>query len=286
MAHYSTSPNVYTIPRVVLSAVANEQQEDANLEPPFVRIRESSEAYLLVDADFALQLSDYSWAINTQQFQLYAPSLRRIALQYATIPWSINNINERNDTLIFYVLGVQHIVQIPQDCYLTVSSLATALVAAMNAASPGFSFTVSNNNRITLSNATIFRLSGGTFMTNGQHVHGLPISATEQLSFTGGWATLLYTRYVEINCPELLQYTKNPSRGNNISAATLIRIYISIVGPHNLVIRVLDPLAWFNWNPLAAVSNMTISITDEFGLEPPGGSPINTAPGLTFITQN
>lgn len=286
---FNNVTNPYTIERVILAAVDDSQQQDTNLEPPFVRERWSSNGQLYIDCTNSSRLTPFTWAINTNNFLLNYQKVTRISLQYMSFPWYINNINRRNNEISFIIGATTYTATIARNNYLTLPTLASQIQLALTlTGSPGvWTVTALDNGCLNVSCTALFRFIDSTSFRRGNPCHGLAPFDIPTTSYTGGLAQLLATRYINLTCPELQQYTKMPNGGESVSSNIITRVYLHLTQPRIINVTYYAPLNVVNWNRNAAISSLTFSITDEFGEEPPIDDQDDTvfSPLLSFICQ-
>ena len=106
----------------------------------------------------------------------------------------------------------------------------------------------------------------GTFLIN------LNSSQTLTSSKVIGPIKLYYTRYIDVVCPELLMYDKNPSNGtdNYFKNNNIMRLYLyfdslNIGGPFNTFYQLSPGNAWKNFNRTQSISTLTLEFYDEYG---------------------
>lgn len=286
---FNNVTNPFQVDRVVLAAVDDTQQQDTNLEPPFVRDRWASNGQLYIDCTNSSRLSNFNWVINTSTFLLNYQKVTRISLQYMSIPWYVNNINRRNYQISFTVGLNTYTASIARNNYLTPTTLATAIqLAFATSGAPGvWTVTALDNGCLNVSATVLFKFIASESLTRGLPCHGLAAFEFPTNSYTGGLAMLLETRYINITCPEIQQYTKMPNSGESVNSNTITRVYLHLVQPRIINVTYTAPLNVINWNRNAAITSLTFGLTDEFGEEPPldDQSPAVFSPIFSFLCQ-
>lgn len=286
---FNNVKNPFDVNRVILSAVDDTIQQDTNLEPPFVRDRWASTGNLYIDTKNAARISNFTWAINTAQFQLNYQKVTRLSLQFVSIPWCINNINRRNNTILFRVGVTNYTASISINNYLTLTSLANAIQAALNLAGSPITFTVGgiDNGCLNISATGLFRFLDSPAIRRGTPCHGLAPFEFPTNNFTGGLAILMATRYIDISCPEILTYTKMPNASEKFGNNVISRITLFQTPGRQINVVYSAPLNVINWDRNAPISALTFSILDEFGEEPPldDQDPTPITPTFSFICQ-
>lgn len=310
MAGLHERTNPYGTPTVSLAPVSDDQVTDANLEPPFVRVRSGNESFVYADSEARADVTDPStYVLGGGDFQFYVRKMQRIAFEGLQANLSVPNINERNNTVIFHstTSGLDHTVVVPEGIYTTAAAAAGALVSAMNLAPSGILFTAvvnpANALQVTLlaAGGTFHFIVGNpasTMMTRGRYLFNLPQEQTDTASKTMGAVFLQYTRFFDIISYSYTEYSKNPNTSNDhVPNALLARVFLAPPGPlspttglqsNGVGFFTTDVNVSTNYNRSRALEVLDIRLVDEFGMplyQPSlsSGSPPNAA--ITYILK-
>lgn len=277
--------NTYTIPKVLLSPITDDQAGilDNNLEPPFVRVRNRNASSTFLDNfDANSRLSNSSYQIASQGSLLSKRTKRFTVNKYiAQLPTP--NINQRNNTITFTTGAGTFTVTIPEGFYTRTQAI-TALLTALNTVSgpSGVTFTApdqfpGSDVYIVLTGTNPFRISGGTFVTTGYAFWGflkgdtrLTPTAPLSTTLTLGPITAVYTRYYDICSTNLLQHTKAANTGNRVPANILLRVYAFTISQSDPTDSYFeshefgpDRSSW-NFDAGHSISSVDIQLYDEF----------------------
>lgn len=308
---------------VSLAPISDEQQNDENLEPPFVRVRSGNESFLFADSEVRdaavgvpqalapdlFNVTDFTLGGGNHQF--YARKLKRLSVPGAQIANCVPNINPRNNSVSFFssASGLTHTVTIPEGQYTNRATLTAALQAALNTATgaSGLTWTITVNPL----NACQFTLAtaGGNYrfvltspmILYGRYLFNLPQEQALTNSKTMGAVYGMYTRYIDVISASVTEYTKNPwSSNSRVPNGLIARIF---VGPQTGFGAsaggiTSDGMSFFagadaapiNYNRTRAIEVIDLSFRDEFG-QPyyipsySTGSPPNSAFDLIIKTE-
>lgn len=231
--------NVYTIPKVILSPISDEQAGtlDNNLEPPFVRVRARNASSCFLDNfDMSSRLSNTSFIVGNKN--ILFKRTKRFSLSYFVGFVPTPNINPRNNTVGFTTGAGSFSVTIPVGFYTRTQAIA-ALLTALNTLSgtSGVTFTMpsqypGSDIYATLTGTGAFRIDSGTFTTIGCAFWGflfgdarLSTAAPLATTLSLGPIQALYTRYYDVCSSSLLVNTKAANTSNREQGALLFRIY-------------------------------------------------------------
>lgn len=262
--------------RVILGAVSDDLQQDDNLEPPMVRIREQNSAYIYIDSSFTLSDTPANVIIGYRGGDLFTRKVKRFAVKGLEMSWVTPNINPRNNTIIVALdsLATTFTATIPTGFYSTVVDLFNALVTALNTAT-STTFTITQTypgaESYTLANAGhTFVFVGGNMFVQGQFMFGfVPGSSptTLQASYVLSSTSLSYTRWVNFNSNELTQYTKLPLSGIDTNSTCITKLYVISDGAQvdTIFFNIEEPLAWINYKKDSNITAIDVQLYDEWG---------------------
>ena len=301
---------------VLLAPVADSMQEDENLEPQMVRVREGNGSVFATDTDNrggenlrpftdqTIQRLDIPYRTVPTKIifdtRVAKTKVKRIAIKQVRMSWITPNVNVMNNTVSFYSsltgAGVKHTVVVPEGFYNTPTLFMDALVAAMNTVSAASLITFTHS--IPANNPLISQLlagggGGGTYYFDlgcdmilyGSQLASLPQRQAFTLQHTVGAIGLHYTRYVDLISPDLNQYSKNTNSSNSkVSSGFTFRIYLDEEpGIPRTVVTDVTNLTYFNWNRSDTFNTFEIFLLDQYGrnLYIPRYDPAVT-PGTTY----
>lgn len=267
--------NPYEIDRVILAAVSDEIQLDENLEPPFVRVRDTNSQFIEIDS------SKNPPTNNPSQLSVLLdrsmPRVNRLSIVFFAFRNFAPNINPRNNVFTFIRGGVPFTATIAPDQNLTGLARYTALVTAMNVATgvPG-EFTVVAHPTyvqtfiITNTLANLWRFN---YISNGV-VRGRYLWGINQLNYAVGtdavvhilsFYTESYSRYIDIISYELTQYTKIDISGVNVPAECIFRYFLTDVTYGQSAFIGFNQTPSLNYDRSRAIVSIDINLLDEFG---------------------
>lgn len=267
---------------VLLAPVMDSMQEDENLEPQQVRIREGNSSFLAVDTDQRglNQSSQIYTEIATDVIfdtRIFKNKVKRIGVAEVRMQWITPNVNERNNVVTFFSSngGGLHTVVVPEGFYTTPTLLLDALVIALNTATGAsgltFSHLINPLNTITSALSCV----GGNYyfdldclaIMKGAPLWSLPRSQTLNASKIIGAISLHYTRYVDLVSPDLNRYSKNINASNsNVSSGLVYRLYLDqFKGTPGLTVSADRNIKYFNWNRTNTFSTFRVELLDQFG---------------------
>lgn len=270
--------------KVLLESIQDSQIDDENLEPQLVRTRHNNNSFIYLDSTHSTVVNSNNPAeIELEARNLFTRKIRRFTVVGATINMNIPNVNPINNLVRFRssVGGAYYSATVPMGYYLTASALVTALITAMNLTSgvSGLTFSAVVN-PIDGSVYTI-NSAGGNFYfdltspmyENGLFLINLNSTQTYSSSLTIGPIQLYYTRYIDIYCPDLLAYDKNPSNATdlNFKNSNLVRLYLYVIpgdevgSSLNNFYQLAPGNAWKNFNRTQSISSVKLSFYDEYG---------------------
>lgn len=265
--------NPYELPRVVLASISDEIQLDENLEPPFVRVRDTNSQYLEIDAS-NIPATNNPCRIN-QVISRSLPRINRLRFQYLSFRNYSPNINPRNNSISFIRGGVPFTAVISPDQHLTGLTRYQALAAAMSTAVgvPG-EFTAAagglvNEFVITNTAAIVWRFANNSLgVSRGRYLWGFNEMnfsvGTDAVNHSLVWYTENYTRWIDFASAELTQYTKTDISGTNISAEVFFRHHIINVPYGAFSEDVVQNPPALNFDRSRAISTVDVYIVDEF----------------------
>lgn len=269
--------NVYEIPRVILAPVSDEIQLDENLEPPFVRPRETNSQIIVIN----VQNNNYTESPCDQIIPLVraVPRVNRIKSTFLSLRYLSPNINPLNNRFSFVKGGVPFTATIPFDQNLTGLTRYQALALAMSVATgiPGdFAAAVhpvyANTFEIRNTIGAFWRFDltpTGTGIINGRflwgfnglnYAPGVENSSQFLCSYTES-----YTRWIDILSYELTQFTKIDISGVNVPAECFIRYQLNSTDYGSYEFAPLDNTGSLNFNRSKSLSSVDIQVRDEFG---------------------
>lgn len=296
--------NPYLLPQVILAPVLDEiQANDSNLEPPMVRIRASNSSFLSVDSTEDAEGSSSKFVIGGGgQPPLEMRRIKRIAFYRYVGTGNSPNINKGNNQIVFRSsntgFAVDYTAIIPEGYYNTVAQALTALVTALNTATPaGFGLVfattpydaaagaASDPQRARLTSAGgTFAFSPDSLMSKfGTYLYGLPFvtalnpvpasyAAQASNNLPIGQILLLSTRWIDIISQATNEYTKNPSTGNDLGGNNLVaRLYITLPTLNTSTTtlnaipnEIVQKLTWTNYDRTRQLGTLDITLLDEF----------------------
>lgn len=323
MASLPERINPYGPQLVSLAPISDEQQNDENLEPPFVRLRAGNECFIFADSEVREAALGVPQALAPDLFnatifnlgggnhQFYARKIKRLAVTGLQIANCVPNVNSRNNTVTFFstTSGITHTVTVPEGMYLTRATLTAALATALNTATgaSGLTWTITanplNGCQYTLATA------GGNYhfvltspmILYGRYLFNLPQEQANSNSKTMGAVYGLYTRYIDIISSAVTEYTKNPWSSNTKPPNGLIaRVFVGpLAGFGGSAGGIAsDGMSFFagaaaaatNYNRGRAIEVIDMALRDEFGMEYyipsySTGSPPNSAIDLIIKAE-
>lgn len=280
MNKYKDIMNPYEIPKVILAPVSDDIQLDENLEPPFIRVRETNSQYLLINSNPNKNIPAQNPSDIILTLDRGMPRVNRLAFRSIQFINLSPNINPRNNIFNFFRNGVAFTATITPNQNFNGLLRYQALVAEMNIATgtPGeFTATLSPTlvNTITITNtlANTFRFSNNSNgVMKGQYLFGFNISnfglGTDATSHVLSYITDNYTRYFDITSFELTQYTKIDSSGVNVPAEALFRVFLIDNGTtdygNNIIVSPSTLPPFLNYERSRSISTVDIKLLDEF----------------------
>lgn len=269
--------NVYEIPRVVLAPVSDEIQLDENLEPPFVRGRETNSQLITI----LVQNKTSSRSPCDQIIDLTrtVPRINRLRITFISFRYLSPNINPLNNVIEFVRAGNlfrailtpdQNLVGLPRyQALATAMNLAIGIVGEFVAAAHP---TLANTYSIVSSLGVTWRFNNSATsigVQNGRFLWGF-----NELNYTPGTENIVqllcsytesYTRYIDILSYELTQFTKIDISGSNVPAECLIRYQINTTVYGTYEFAELNNTGSLNYNRSKSIGSIDIQIRDEFG---------------------
>jgi hypothetical protein len=293
-------------------SLSNKFSYPDQLHEKTLTMRNPSEAVLLISSNdrFTLDgrtgLYDYNsengrannYNISTQKLQGFG-EIKRIGISEVSFPWVIPNVNERNNLFIIKGQnGIPYYTVITEGFYYP-DDLATALQnnlnnllynALTNSLDAYGVWTVSHaNNIFTISNASPWMPSLKPLGINfsGNHLSYLnyvinitPLDFGQSNfvnTYSGGYASMAYTRYVDICSDALCKFQPlKDSLTQQSHTNVLCRIYInngSINIPNNSISQAgnfefgvkYNNVKWIAWNPDNMIGSFDIKYYDDSG---------------------
>lgn len=268
--------NVYELPRVILSPVSDEMQLGENLEPPFVRTRETNSQLIVINMQ--TENINESPCDQTVYLERAVPRINRLALTFISFRYLSPNINPLNNTFSFIRTGTNFVATIAVDQNLVGIARYNALVAAMNLATgvPGeYAVTAHPTlaNTYIISNTlpgTPWRfVNSSNGIKTGRFLWGFnPTNynvGNEAQSHTLSSYTESYTRWIDVISYEITQFTKIDISGTKIPAECIIRYQLNTTVYGTYDFAAITTLASLNFNRSRSLSVVDIQIRDEFG---------------------
>lgn len=266
--------NPYDLPRVVLASISDEIQLDENLEPPFVRVRDTNSQYMHLENSQNVA-GNYPYDVNIT-LDRSLPRINRLSFIHFSFRNFAPNINTRNNSFSFIAGGVSYTATMVADQNLLGLARYQALCLAMNAAT-------GNPGEFTVAAGTLFqtyvitnnlpRTWRFTYVSNGVKkgrylwgINSLNYSpGTEALSHTLTYFQENYSRFVDLRSYELTQYTKTDISGTNIGSEVIFRDYIDdIAYGEYRVDRVINNVS-LNYDRSRGIAVCDMQLLDEFG---------------------
>jgi len=286
--------NPYTVTQVSLAPISDNQQNDENLEPPFIRIRRGNECFIFVDSEVRQGSDGVPQALTPDLFnatdfalgggshQFYARKIKRLNVGGFQFAACSPNVNPRNNVLTFFstTSGANHTVVVREGLYVTAATLVAALVGALNTATGASGLTWSA--LVNPVNACQWTLSvvGGTYhfvltslmILYGRYLYNLPQEQANTASKTFGAVFGLYSRHIDVVSLALTEYSKNPTSSNaSIPNGVIARAFFKspLGGAGGIPIDGLsffatDVVANVNYDRSRALEVIDISLRDEF----------------------
>ena len=263
--------------KVVLSGVYDDQQQDNNIDAPFVRVRNGNISHIYLDSSYTNSITPANIILGVNGGDLFTRRLNRIAVKGISMSWVTPNINPRNDTLTFSVGGSTYTTTMTDTYYDTVDLLFNSLASAMTSTS-GTTFTATNtsvnvgvNSYILAATASApFTIIGGNMVAQGQFMFGwIPTDSRVGVPVTSFILTntsLQYTRFINLNSFLLTQYSKLPSSGIDTLGTNIVKVYLDndLFVDRTIFFNILQPLAWINFNSTASITTVDLQIFDEW----------------------
>jgi hypothetical protein len=238
---------------------------------PVIVYENSRHSTLLLNSDDKID-GTYADAIYQNNSRMIPGGVTSLGLSSTHINYRIPNINSRNNILRYMIdgdIGI-YVAVFATDNRDTTTELYTAIIARMNALTPGiFSFTENIDGTVSLiaTPGTSFKFISSSFIDYGRSCHGLYYTTNFEPEIRT-IARLQYTRYIDIGVSEL----RNAIINNNSFGATkkfssidhLTRIYVdgTVAIPRliNNEVRNVDYFAFRD----RALTNMSVTLYDEF----------------------
>jgi hypothetical protein len=244
-------------------------------------MRTREQALILLDSrdrNAAEKASDFS--LNTPNF-MSLKDISHMALTNCRVEFSIPPVNDLNNYFDLITAGptVTRITLV--NGWYDIEGFAAEVEARLQAVDPTFTVTVppvdttppiqhleSNFRKLTIDNATnTFGISGTT--DAGRIMSGLsdvPLTNWGAGGRTFGYASLRYTRYIDIESPNLTRYSRPDETSDLKSGGLLNRIYIRGVSetPFSFEKDYKTP-KWVKFVDSSSVGEITIRLKDEFG---------------------
>jgi hypothetical protein len=270
----STSSNPYQLPRIILAPVSDEIQLEEDLEPPFVRVRDTNSQYLQIDTSTAALGTNPAQVVIT--LSRVMPRVNRLKIVFFSFRDMTPNINIRNNVFTFIRGGVPFTATIPEG-NLNGIARYNALAAAMSAATgvPGefianLSTVYPSSIFITNTAVTPFRfINTGSGIIRGRYLWGFNPrnygTGTDAVAHLLTYFNENYTRYIDIASFELTQYTKIDTSGSRVSAEVVFRQFLTDVTLGQLVFTGFTQSPSLNYNRSRALGIVDLEILDEFG---------------------
>jgi hypothetical protein len=262
--------NLDNMPPVLLAPISDNLQNDSNLEPQFVRIRESTTADLYLDTAKGTYNGNATWSLSNMSMAF----INKISPIAVRIFGQIPNINIRNNVFTFTTNGTNSFTAvIPEGFYGVTATAMGALLAALNAAGSGETFTtvvVSGSTLYNLNSTGLFSFTGGSGTFGGpggygEFGFGIPIGTPLADTLVIGAVSLFYTRYIDVDSRQLTQFSKLPPAGVNVRSSTLSRLGVPpLITAPAYYTELVDPVQWFSFNPSYSIQTVDLCLYDEF----------------------
>jgi hypothetical protein len=266
--------NPYQLPKVILAPVSDEMQLDENLEPPFIRVRDTNSQYMQLDTSKNTALDNPSEAVIPLNRSM--PRVNRIKIVFFATRYFSPNINPRNNVFNFINNGVQFTAILAPDQNLIGIARYDALALAMSTAIglPG-AFTASASTNF----ANTYTISGGLTnsfrflktsngIINGRYLWGFNERnynvGTDSLEQTLTSYSESYSRYIDVSSFELTQYTKIDTAGTDIPAETVFRFFLTDVVYGQSIFTGFTQSPSLNYDRSRAISSVDLQLLDEF----------------------
>lgn len=267
--------NPYELPRVVLAPIADEIQLDENLEPPFIRVRDTNSQYIQLDTSLHSAYQNPAQSVITINRAM--PRVNRIQMAFFAYRSYTPNINPRNNVFTFIQSGVPYIAVIPADVnYVGLAryqQLAIAMSSAVGVVGEYMAVgdpNIPNAWILSNTNGHTFRFEYiGSGITRGRFLWGF-----NERNYSVGTEALLhvlvsytesYSRYLDISSFELTQYTKIDTAGTNVPAEVLFRYFLTDVTFGQSTFTGFTQSPSLNYDRSRSISSVDIDILDEFG---------------------
>jgi hypothetical protein len=269
--------NPYEIPRVVLAAISDEIQLDENLEPPFVRVRDTNSQYLHLDTSNSSLFT--TPAATNIILNRSMPRVNRIEMSFFAFRNFSPNINPRNNRFDFIRSGIMYTAIIPPDQDLVGILRYDALASAMSTAVgvPG-EFVASvltvfpTTYAIANTGLNLFRFDNNLSSVGvryGRYLWGFNETnygvGTDLITHSLTSYQESYTRYIDITSYELTQYTKIDTAGVNIPAECLFRFFMTDATYGQSMFVGFTKAPSLNYDRSRAIVSIDLNILDEFG---------------------
>jgi hypothetical protein len=274
---------------VILPPVSNDEQQDNNLEPQYVKIRAQNHGRLYIDSqkpfyEFTPNDVKISTAIIQQgRAENLTLNINRLAVAKFDMFWQPQNVNSYNNVFkytLFNTVGpvpYEFTHTIPVGNY-TLASLLTVITNLMTFDSAtlgytgGFSsavdangFTATITDNIPVTNF-IIDAARSSMVYNGASLLGLSEMSAPVTVLNIGPARMLYSRYVDVVSRDLCSYVKNPSRSiNKVNQNVIFRQYLDDPNARWTYSTTVNNMNWMNWNYNAPLSVISFELYDEYG---------------------